>query len=39
VARIIKATRNVTATRRLEAMLVADTTKTAAKMVELITTS
>ena len=39
MARIIKATRNVTATRRLEAMLVAGTTKTAAKMVKLITTS
>lgn len=39
MARIIKVTRNVTATRRLEAMLVAGTTKTAAKMVELITTS
>ncbi len=39
MARIIKATRNVTATRRLKAMLVAGTTKTAAKMVELITIS
>lgn len=39
MARIIKATRNVTATRRLEAMLVAGTIETAAKMVELITTS